>query len=91
MYKVHNHGEDYQEFKYWVDLVGQEDEIEKGEFGVAGNATHQLTIPIIDIKPDEKMVYRVCVQEKPKAGTQVALRNCARLRLYWPRSILSGQ
>lgn len=90
-YSVNNGDEAYQEYMYWVDLAEHEERVLKGEFGVAGKTTHQLNVAITDIKPDKMMVYRVCVQEKPKRGVQVALRNCAKLRLYWPRSILSPE
>lgn len=91
VFSVYNGAVNYQEYTYQVDLYEIEDNVSSGEFGVAGESAHTLQIPIVDIKPDELTVYRVCVQEKPNLKSQVSLRMCARLRLYWPRLVLSPQ
>lgn len=96
VFSVTNHQQEPQSYDVTVDHIGGNDGIYSSSIFVAGGAKHSMQIPIVEIPPDQLMVYRVCVKESEgskvqKSGHAVSLRACARLRVYWPRSILARQ
>jgi len=94
IFKVSNESDATAFYDIWVTNGKNRDKkIYESEMVVAQNNYSMFTVPI-RIKPDQLEVFFVCVQERPsKASMQsgVIARICAKLRFYWPRSVLRKQ
>ena len=94
IFKVSNESDATAFYDIWVtNGESRHRKIYESEMVVAQNNYSMFTVPI-RIKPDQLEVFFVCVQERPsKASMQsgVIARICAKLRFYWPRSLLRKQ
>lgn len=92
--KIENNSEDVRYYDAWVtkdpySSVPREDSQYAWSEVLGGNEYKTISVPILDINPDQLEVRYVCVQERPNYGKlEVVGRACSKLRLYWPRSEL---
>lgn len=88
-FELENTGRDVMYYDVWVtkdvDTLLPEEGLYKGNEVLGGESYKQITVPVMDIKPNKLEKVYVCVQEKSGDGKLAVVgRTCAKLRLYWP-------
>ncbi|CAL9983077.1 hypothetical protein VPHD81_0031 [Vibrio phage D81] len=92
--EIENNSESARYYDVWVTIDPYASVPEEGSQYtwsevLGSNEYKTISVPILNINPDQLEVRYVCVQERPNYGKlEVVGRACSKLRLYWPRSEL---
>lgn len=88
-FKIANASQRYIEYQIYAENVETSEIVFTSLEPVAGRSNKVVHVTLTDLPINKLEVYRVCAQEKTE--DPVALRVCARLRVYWPLPILGPQ